>query len=105
MHSEEVKQFLALIVGPFGAVVALSLWIASLRSTVKDLNGSVKDLHRRNETLSQQLVQTTESHWRERAKREETHMLLHDSSNRNTLASLEAVLKAMLGELVNWRAK
>lgn len=85
-------DWLDLLLGPHGLFAVLVLWIA-----VQQWN--LHFLRQRNDELSSLFVQSTEQHWRERAKREETHMLLHDSSHRSTLASLESVLKAMLVEL------
>ena len=89
---ECTHDWLGLLVGPHGLFGVLILWIL-----VQEWN--LYRSHRRNDELASLYIQSTEMHWRERARREETHMLLHDSSHRSTLGSLESVLKAILVEL------
>jgi hypothetical protein len=90
MWSQE--HFLSLVVGPCGALAVLVWWVASLKR-------SLRDSHQQNAKLSELLLRSTESHMRERLAREEHHMLVHDSTVRTTLNSLEGVLVQILSEL------
>jgi hypothetical protein len=87
-----LEQWIGLVLGPYGALVVMALWIWSLRK----LNA---DLRERNSQLSERLLRSTESNLLEQSKREERFMVVHASTVKSMFAWLESTLSATLTEL------
>jgi hypothetical protein len=95
---DSLQDYLPTLVafGCLAAIAVLITWINSLLAAAQealrerlDLTSALSASQDRNSELSERLLQNTVLHMSERLKREEHHMLVHDSTVRNILASLE----------------
>lgn len=71
------------------------LWLSTERQERKISNAERLSLQSRNEQLSNASIELIKSHSSQLVKTEERHLLIHDSSVRNILDSLERAASNM----------